>query len=910
MEKSARNGSIPAYMRRLAALIVLTSLLLLEAVFGANGEEDFYKSAVEAFKDRFYERAEEQFGAFATNFPGSTNAPLAVLYQAQARHLQKKHDAAIELVKNNLPKAGAVADQYIMTWADALSAKGEHTAAAGQYGRLLKDFPQSPLRIQAAYLQALSIFQQKDFAQTIELLTNPQKEFRKLAGAAPQDRFSFAGGLLLIDAHLALAQIPEARAAAATLPQAPEKPDWQWERFDALARVELAGTNITAALPHITNAIAAAEAARRPRLQAQSWNLEAELHRKAGQAANAIAAYEKIAAIEALPVDQRRLAVLKTVELLSTSGDTTNAVQRLESYLGSTTNEPAADLLKVKAGELWLEQARTLARPAGRTGPAAGAFTNALANSRRHLHSVVNQFTNSPHLGRAWLNLGWSYWEEGVSQEEPARIQESGAAFRIAAEKLTRSDDQALAIFKMADTQSYLRQTESAITNYLRVLKEYADLPQVRNSLFDKVYAQLVRANIARGDLESAERFVAELRVAFPNNPVTEEILFALGQAFMAKGNTDKATALFQDFLMHYPSSGLAADVRFAEARTHAAKGEYSVAIQKHEQWLNAYTNHQLRADVEFQRGILLEKAGQATNALAVFTNFVARFPKDTLAPAAQTWIADYYYAQDLWPLAEQNYQRVFQNTNWATDPLAYYSRMMAARTAFRREGYNDARSYLTNLVNDPKCPAEVKPEALFALGDIFLEEPIVGSTNALYNFTQAAAVFDRVATQYPTNIIALYATAKKGDCYFQIASHTNYLDSYVIASNAYAVVLNSAAEIPVKVRNQAEFGLARVLERMADGKTGQERALLRKSALNHLLNIVYGGKPQRGRADPYYLKLAGREAGRLAEESGDPDAAIQLYQRLSTEAPAAKSFWQSRIALLQNGREQASAVQ
>jgi TolA-binding protein len=343
--------------------------------------------------------------------------------------------------------------------------------------------------------------------------------------------------------------------------------------------------------------------------------------------------------------------------------------------------------------------------------------------------------------------------------------------------------------------------------------------------------------------------------------------------------------------------------VRFAEARTYGSEGDFTSAVQKHEQWLQSYTNHQLRADVEFQRGVLLDKAGQATNALAAFTAFVAQFPAHSLAPAAQTWVADHYYAQEQWLRAEQNYQRVFQNTNWSATPLAYYSRMMAARTAFRRPSYNDARSYLTTLLNDPKCPPDLKPEAWFALGDIFLEEPITGSTNALHNFTQAAAVFDRIVTQYPTNEIALLATAKKGDCYFQIASHTNYLDSYNIASNAYSTVLKSRARVSAKVRNQAEFGLARVLERMADGKPEQQRADLRKAALNHYLNIVYGGANGDEKPDPFYLKLAGREAGRLAEEMGNTEAAVELYQRLSTEVPASKSLWQSRISLLRSAK-------
>src|SRR5690349_17677949 len=95
----------------------------------------------------------------------------------------------------------------------------------------------------------------------------------------------------------------------------------------------------------------------------------------------------------------------------------------------------------------------------------------------------------------------------------------------------------------------------------------------------------------------------------------------------MVQGEVQEAGALFQEFLTQYPSSALAADVRFAEARTYGAAGDFAAAVEKHDQWLQSYTNHTLRADVEFQRGVLLDKAGQVTNALSAFTNFVAQFP-------------------------------------------------------------------------------------------------------------------------------------------------------------------------------------------------------------------------------------------------------------------------------------------
>jgi hypothetical protein len=112
-------------------------------------------------------------------------------------------------------------------------------------------------------------------------------------------------------------------------------------------------------------------------------------------------------------------------------------------------------------------------------------------------------------------------------------------------------------------------------------------------------------------------------------------------------------------------------------------------------------------------------------------------------------------------------------------------------------------------------------------------------------------------------------------------------------------MVLNSKASIPVSARNQAEVGLGLVLKAMADGKPEAERISLLKAARDHFLNVVYFDA--RGPApDPYYLKQAGLEAGRITRQLGETDAALHLYQTLIEKAPSLKVFWEARINALE----------
>lgn len=858
-----------------------------------------FDRAAGAFNTKFYERAETEFARFIQDFPNSTNRLQAVLLQAQSRHFLKKYDEAVALLDEHLAQSGPLADQFVFWKGEALRAKGDFVNAAGAYALLIKEYPESPLRLEASVKQALSHYRQPDVARAIELLASPDGSFQTLATPNLSNTNSVHGLLLLAEALLSTNRLDDARAALERIPPLPDVPELDWERHFLLGRVGLAGADPALALPPLTNAVAVARSAARPMRLAQSLNLEAEVYRKLNQPALAVAAYERLTSAELIPIDQRRLALLKAVELLSAQNQLPEAIARIEAYLEANNQEPSADLLRVKAGELWLARFQALNRA---TPPDRASVTNLLHQARGHFQQVINQFTNSPHIGKAYLNLGWSHWEEGRALNSSAAIQQSQLAFENAINRLSRSDEQAMARFKLGDALFHQGQFAAAATNYLSVIENYGDLPQARGGLFDRAYQQLVHTHSELGDLDRAAHFLAELRKAFPNNSRTEDALFTHGRALARHGHPSAAREVFADFMKTYPESPLLPEVRFAHAKTYASEGSWKEAIAAKEEWLNLHTNHYLLPQAHFDRALLHHHSGNSTNAFQLFTNFVAAFATTPLAPVAQNWVADFYYEQERWPVAEQNYQRIFQNTNWAGSPLVYHARMMAARSAFFRQGYGDARGYLTNLINDPSCPPDLRPEAWFMLGDVAMEQPITGSTNKVFNYLEAAHIYEQITRQFPSNRIAILAWGKKGDCHLQLASH--YPESFGRATNAYLAVLQSSRPgTPPAVINQAETGLGKVYESMAETRQGAERQALLKLSLRHYLNVVYHED-----ADPAYLRIAGSSAGRLAEALGERDAALELYKRLLKQMPAMETTWRNRITALEKNLASASS--
>lgn len=890
-------------MKRCLVIICLSLLAALPGRAAEPAEAEVFAIAAKAFNDGFHERAERELGEFTAKFPASTNLPRAILMQVQARQALKQFDPALGLIDKHLPTAGELAPAYLFSRADILLEKGDYAGAAEGYRRVINEAPQSSFVVSAALNEAVSYYRAKDLAKSMELLS-PPATFAQWAATNQTNQLAIRGMLLLSEARLASQKAPEAKAAVEPLLKLNLSPEQAWEAQELLARIEIISDQPANALKALSNAAAAALASKNSLRLAQAWNLEAEVHKKMGQPLLAAEAYDRIAATETLPPDQKRLALLKSVELFTSPNQLTNGITRLENYLARNPQEPSADLLRIKAGELWLQRAEAIVVRGVNTLPPEA--TNAHTQARFHFNFVIHQLTNSPHLGKAHLNLGWSYWNEGEALNDAGLIQASQAAFQTAVEKLVRSEDQAAARLKIGDVLAFQKQYAPALTNYTLVLRSYADLPQVKTRLFERAYQQAVRVSLEQQDFATAGGLVDEMRAAFPRSTTTEQTIFLQGQALARAAKFNEARAVFADFLTNFPQSALVPSVQLAEARTYSGEENWPQAITRFDAWLAANTNHTLRAQAAFQRAWLHDQAGNKTNALTLFTNFATQFPTHPLAPAAQNWAADFFYDLERWDLAELNYQRIFQNTNWSSTEVAFHARLMAARTAFFRQGYNDARGYLTNLLNDPSCPPELKPEALFTLGDVTVEQQIVGSTNVVQNYIDALAIFELITRQYPTNKITPLAWGKKGDCHFQLT--VQYPNSISEATNAYHAVLNWAAgEVPVSALNQAEHGLALVLERMAESKPPGEREALLTRALDHHLNVVHGKNLGNRKPDPFYLKKSALAAGRLAESLGEREAAVRLYQRLVEEVPAMRPVWESRLQLLQ--RDQAARL-
>ena len=862
----------------------------------ATAEEIAYNAASRFFDGALYQQADKEFGEFTKLFPTSERISEAVLHQAKARHYLKQYDGVISLLSTNMPRAGKLADQYRNWMAKASFDKANYPGAVALYAQLLKDYPESLLRFDASYGEALAWFQMGNLTNTIERLRQPGGAFQKAAQAQPNEESVLRGYLLLGEALLKQKEFRPAEETLNLLVNRQLPPQLDWKRQYLVAEVQMADHRPEAALKGITNLVAAATATASEDLKAETILLHAEILEAMNQPTNAIQIYEQN--LEKLPVSQRRQALLKTAELYLKLGNSAKTVERLDGYLKQYPDGPNLDQVRLLLGDLRLKEYYALRRSASGTNLQATlqAATLALQLAQTNFDLLITNSPQSPLAGQAYLNRGWCLWEGG-------KIAESQLAFKTAAERLPVSTNQATARFKWADAQFELKDYTNAILNYRYVVEHYATLPGMASNLVERTLYQILRTSVELHDLSGATQAAEKLLEQFPKSEFGDASLLAVGQMLSHLGKTAEARTKYADLLKRFPGSTLVSEAVLAVARSYVLESNWDGALTNYDAWIARFTNHAALPEVEFNRAWTAYQAGRESVALQLFTNFVVRFPKHPWAPLAQNWVGIYYENLGQYPEAQRNYQRVYENTNWPPSELTYRAQLSAARAAFARQGYNDAEGCLTSLINqlngDTNAAPTLLSEAWFALGDTIF----TGTRAASANLTNSLARLGEAVTalkKIPESEALLWplAQGRIADCYLQLAGQDKDTNRYRHAANAYQAVIASQ-QANIAARSQAEVGLGVVFERMAadPNRTPAEKAALLATALEHYASVLEQANLHPAEPpDTFWFVRAGQDAARLLEAQGKWEPVVKIYEDLIKAVPNLRLTLQKRL--------------
>lgn len=882
-------------VRSIAQLLIVALLLGGSSwtARAADAETRAFNNAEAARQDGFNDRAEKAFADFITRFPASPRVPQALLLQSKAALQQRKYQPAIQLLLTNLAAAGGMADQFRLAIANTFYESSQFEAAATNYSAVVTFHTNSPLRLEATLGEARSRFQLKQWPRVIALLQAPAGLFQEAVSGAPDSDIVVRGKMLLAETFLQERNYAAAERAAASIPTAKLPTKGKWEREFLIAQAQWGARQLEQALATTSNLQAHAAAAADAALDAASSAMQGEILEALDRPEEAVAAYARNQR-PGVPAGRAREAVFKTVELRIAQGQLTNAMARLQEFISANPSEATSDIALLTLAELRLKQHQMTLGTSN--APAAGdLLTDAIFDCEK----LIAQFTNSPFVSRAHYIRGWALLAQGKT---PASL----AAFRTAAATLPWSEAHAVAHFKAADLEFQAREFTNAIRNYREVIQEYEALPRVQSELVPRARYQMLQASLAAENLAAAEEALEAIVREFPGaDSYSERALLLFGQAVDEMGDARAARKQFQRFVEKYPNSPLRPEVELAVARSYERERDWAAAVTQYNTWLKSFATNGNRPRAEFLRALATYHSGRESNALTLFTNFVAQFPVHPLAARAQNWVGDHHFRAGEYDDALRNYQRVFENTNWPVTILSYQARLKAGRAALLRPDFGNAAYYLTNLLNDANCPTSVLVQAYFAYGDAYALRP---STNVLENYNNARTIYGQVPRFFPIDDpLVPKAWGQMANCSFQLGSAdpVNYAD----ALDYYAKVTNSPAA-DGSTRQQAQVGIGNVQRSQAallrEKGSASEAAALLNAALTNYLDVVFSDRDGET-PDPLWLKEATLSAADICETQGEWDRAVNLCRRLAERLPALRTAMDKRIESIKRRMEQRS---
>jgi TolA-binding protein len=883
----------------LALLAAAWCVLFSTPVAGAGTAEDrAFTNALKAVAGNWWELADRELAAFLQQHPTSERRAEAVLLQAQTRCQTRQPAGAIELLSTNLAAAGALADEYQFWIGEAELLASNYVAAARAYARVTQQFPSSARRADAVFGEARAFARLGDWPRVTALLGVSDGAFQPAARAQPDSSLALDGWLLLAEAQVGQRQFAAARTTLELLAAPSLAPRRAWLRQFLRCRVDVGEGNITTALAGASNLVSLAASAARRDLISESYDFTAGLLAELNRNPEAIAMLEQNLVTNAPPA-VRRAALFRIVKLLGDAGQLDAAGQRLDAFLSQNPEASATPAVVLASGELNLRRhlAASVTNATASARSNGVAATNLLPNALAQFDAVLTNQAAGALRGQAQLLRGWALWLAG-------RSAESGGAFAAAALALPVSEDQAVARFKVADAAFQQRDFQAAVTNYAAVVNGYTGMSAVTLRLVEPALYQLLRASLAADDGEAAAQALHRLVTDYPASAVTQSGMLLMGERAVQDQEPDSARKLFSDFLFKYPDSELAPQAQLAVARTWEQARKWDEAISAYEAWAARFPTNALLPTAEYGRAWNHYQAGRDTNALTLFTNLVARFTNSHAAALAQYWIGDYNFRRGDYTGAESDYQVLFKT--WPGTELARQAQMMAGRAAMARLGFGEALDYFTMILNDSNSPPALVAEAFFAYGDATAQRESADTNAPLANVTKAISAFLKFQQPpYQTNPLAVLAQGRIGDCFLQLA--TADPNQYTNAAQAYQKVM-ADPRASVAARSQAEVGLGLVLDKQAQVKqTSTESTAARQAALGHFLQVADEKNLHEGEtAEPYWVKRAAFEAGRLAEDLQLWEQAALLYERLSHRLPALKPALETR---LNKARQQAATV-
>ncbi|NWF49531.1 MAG: tetratricopeptide repeat protein [Ignavibacteriaceae bacterium] len=303
--------------------------------------------------------------------------------------------------------------------------------------------------------------------------------------------------------------------------------------------------------------------------------------------------------------------------------------------------------------------------------------------SRKKFSQLLDEYPESEFTGSALYWIGESYTAEGNYNESISFLENA-----VADKKKNKFIDQS--IYTLASTYERLGDYKNAVKYYDQLLSFHRSSP-----LLVKAQMRIGLCYFKLNDYQSAILELSNPNLKNLSADMHAECLYLLANSHYRVQEYNKSEEKFIEIIQTYPGSKIIRDVKYGLGWSYFQQKKYQDAFKVFNFLVEGADS--ISEKSAFWRAESKRYAGQETEALNLYNEFLSKYPYSSLVPAANYHLGIIYFSNNKTDLAE----RYLITSTSASDPtIRIKSFTMLGELALDKKQYSSAKNYFESGLN------------------------------------------------------------------------------------------------------------------------------------------------------------------------------------------------------------------
>ena len=322
------------------------------------------------------------------------------------------------------------------------------------------------------------------------------------------------------------------------------------------------------------------------------------------------------------------------------------------------------------------------------------------ASSRLNFKKLLDEYPESEYSGSALYWTGESYSKEDKLEDAINLLLQA-----IQDKKNNKFID--YTIYTLASVYEKIEDYESAVQYYDQLISYHKDSPLVNSAR--------IRIGVCYFKLKDYQSSIIELNnPALSSLPVDlySESLYLLANSYYRVQEYAKAEKTYKEIIQSFPSASIVREVRYGLAWTYFQQKKYNDAFNLFNS-LSVDTDS-LAVKSFYWKGESKRYAGQESDALDIYFEFLQRFPDSKFSEGVQYQMGVLYCNSKKYDLAEKYLKTAVNSYDNSVKSRAF---TMLGEISLQKKDYAAAKDFFDNALNVTNVDVDLQNRSLLGLG-------------------------------------------------------------------------------------------------------------------------------------------------------------------------------------------------